>query len=94
MLRNGVAQGEGDGRSASSSALWVAAVELLHYRRSAVLDEPTTLPGLRESGQIDLRMRRGIYQRDDLRTARGMIAAVIIGFLVISAAWVIAFLLA
>jgi len=58
-----------------------------------MLDEPTTLPGLRESGQINLRMRRGNYERDDLRAARGLVAAVVIGLLVISAAWALALLL-
>ena len=58
-----------------------------------MLDEPTTVPGLREPGQINLRMRRGTYERDDLRSARGMVVAAIIGLLVICAAWAVAFFL-
>ena len=58
-----------------------------------MLDEPTTVPGLREQGQINLRTRRGTYERDDLRSARGMVVAVLIGLLVIGAVWAIALLL-
>jgi hypothetical protein len=58
-----------------------------------MLDEPTTLPGLRGSGQINLRMRRGNYERDDLRTARGLVVAAVIGLLVICAVWALAMLL-
>jgi hypothetical protein len=58
-----------------------------------MLDEPTTVPGLRESGQINLRMRRGSYERDDLRAARGLVVAAVIGLLVICAAWALAMLL-
>ena len=56
-------------------------------------DEPTTVPGLRESGQINLRARRGTYERDDLRAGRGIIVGSLIGFLVIAAAWALAFIL-
>jgi len=59
----------------------------------AMLDEPTTVPGLREQGQINLRTRRGAYERDDLRSARGMVIAALIGLLIIGAAWTIALLL-
>jgi hypothetical protein len=38
-------------------------------------------------------MRRGTYQRDDLRSARGMVAAALIGLLMICAVWTMAFLL-
>jgi len=58
-----------------------------------MLDEPTTVPGLRQHGQINLRTRRGSYERDDLRSARGMVVAALIGLLVIVAAWAIALLL-
>ena len=58
-----------------------------------MLDKPTTVPGLREQGQINLRTRRGSCERDDLRSARGMVIAALIGLLVIGAAWAIALLL-
>lgn len=58
-----------------------------------MLDEPTTVPGLRQPGQIDLRMRRGTYERDELRAARGLAVAALIGLLVICAAWAVALLL-
>ena len=46
-------------------------------------DEPTTIPGLRDPEQIELRTRDGQYERDDLRSARGVVVAIIIGLALI-----------
>jgi hypothetical protein len=58
-----------------------------------MLDEPTTVPGVRERGQINLRTRRGTYERDDLRAARGLVVAALIGLMVICAVWALVLLL-
>ena len=50
-------------------------------------DEPTTIPGLRQPAQIDLRLRHGNYKRDDLRAARGLMVSVIIGLALIAIVW-------
>jgi hypothetical protein len=51
-------------------------------------DEPTTIPGLRESGQIDLYSgSRTDYRRDPLRAARGVIVGIFLGAAVIFAVW-------
>jgi hypothetical protein len=49
-------------------------------------DEPTTIPGLRDPEQIELRTQGdGSYKRDDLRSARGILVAVIIGLAIVAA---------
>ena len=52
-------------------------------------DEPTTIPGLRQQrGQIDLRLElKRDYPRDDLRSARGIIVAVLLSAAIIFAVW-------
>lgn len=54
------------------------------------LDEPTTVPGLRDPGmgQINLRLRgHGVYERDDLRAGRGILIGALVGFAIICTVW-------
>jgi len=58
-----------------------------------MLDEPTTVPGLRDPGQIHLRVRHITHGRDDLRAARGTVTGAVIGLIIICAVWAFALLL-
>ena len=51
------------------------------------LDEPTTIPGLRQDGQIHLRLRHGNYKLDDLRAALGLIFSIMMGLGLILGVW-------
>lgn len=51
-------------------------------------DEPTTIPGMRDSGQINLSLfPRQAYRRDHLRAARGVIVGALVGAAIILAVW-------
>jgi hypothetical protein len=55
-------------------------------------DEPSTIPGLRNYGQITLPLAsRSDYRRDHLRAARGVTVGVLLGAAIILAVWGIAF---
>lgn len=56
-------------------------------------DELTTIPGLREGGQINLQravQRLPYYRRDSLRAARGVIVGTLLGAAIILAVWGVA----
>jgi hypothetical protein len=51
-------------------------------------DEPSTIPGLRDSGQINLEFPlHRAYRRDHLRAARGVTVAALLGVAIILAVW-------